>query len=774
LEKKVVPGVMLTLLLVGMLTLTFNIRTVKSDWGGTVTIRADGSVYPPTAPIATIDNVTYTLTDNINGSVIVERSNIIIDGNKYVVQGFRLWEANVNNVTIQNTNIKGSDFGILLDSSSNNMILENNITAASEYGIYCQRSSGNFIYGNTITNSAAGIRLQRSSNNTLRNNIMANNTYNFGVFGSDLSHFMNDIDVSNTVDGKPIYYWINQHDMVVPSDVGYVGLVNCTGITAQNLNITNNKQGVLLAFTTNSAITKSNLTNNLEGIMLSHSSNNSILENTFFGCGLSILDSYDNSVEDNLVNGKPLVYLEGVSDHVVENAGQVVLVNCDSITVENLNLSHTSYGVWLLRTNNTNIVNNNLTANNGDGISIFCSSNNNISNNNILGNIEGIYLCKSTGNTIANNVIAANIWQGIMIDYSSSNNNISNNNITANEFTGIMLYDSSSNSITNNRITESNWAGIYLKDSSKDGISENDIINNWVGIVLRYSLTVNVTNNSIAASKGPGIWVDDSSLNLIANNNITNNQYGVQLSDSINNTVTGNNVANNKNGVEVYSSNNKFYHNNFVNNTNQVTSTSSNINLWDNGYPSGGNYWSDYAGLDVNSGPNHDQSGSDGIGDAPYVIDTDNQDRYPIVAPINIFEAGVWNGTAYNVDIISNSIVSGFHFNPSEGAFLRFNVTGEDGTAGFCRVTIPEDLLWVQDGQWSVLVGSEPVNYTIIPDENCTYLYFTYNHTTKMVIIQGTDVIPEFPSNILLLIFLMLATASLILTKKIRYRKAKT
>ena len=752
LEKKIISVLMLTLFLIGTFTLTFNIRTVKSDWVGTVTIRADGSVYPPTAPIATIDNVTYILADNINGSVIVERSNIIIDGNKYVVQGFRLWEANVNNVTIQNTNIKGSDFGILLDSSSNNTILENNITAASKYGIYCQRSSGNFIYGNTITNSAVGIRLQRSSNNTLRNNIIANNTYNFGVFGSALSHFMNDIDVSNTVDGKPIYYWINQHDMVVPSDVGYVGLVNCTGITAQNLNITNNKQGVLLAFTTNSAITKSNLTNNLEGIMLSHSSNNSILENTFFGCGLSILDSYDNSVEDNLVNGKPLVYLEGVSDHVVENAGQVVLVNCDSVTVKNLNLSHTSYGVWLLRTNNTNIVNNNLTANNGDGISIFCSSNNNISNNNISGNIEGIYLGKSTGNTIANNVIAANKYEGIMVDSSSSNNNISNNNITANGYDGIMLlYYSSNNNVTNNKITENNFYGIYLWNSSKNSVSTNSIENNLGGIMLWYS-----------------------SLNIIANNNLTNNEYGVQLSDSSNNTLTGNTITENKYGVGVYSPNNKLFHNNFVNNTNQATASILTANSWDNGYPSGGNYWSDYADVDERSGSNQDHAGSDGICDAAYTINVNNTDRYPLMAPFNTFEVGVWNGTAYNVDVISNSTVSGFHFNPSEGAFLGFNVTGEDGTAGFCRVTIPKPLLWVQDGQWSVLVGGEPVNYTIIPDENCTYLYFMYNHTTKRVIIQGTNVIPEFSLNILLLTFLLLTTIPLIFTRKIRSRKAKT
>jgi hypothetical protein len=56
-------------------------------------------------------------------------------------------------------------------------------------------------------------------------------------------------------------------------------------------------------------------------------------------------------------------------------------------------------------------------------------------------------------------------------------------------------------------------------------------------------------------------------------------------------------------------------------------------NTWDNGYPSGGNYWSDYTGSDAKSGPNQDQSGSDGIGDTPRVIDFYNKDNYPLMEP---------------------------------------------------------------------------------------------------------------------------------------------
>ena len=62
---------MLSLLVVSALALAYNVQPVKSDyaWTQTIYIQADGSIQPPTAPISSVDNVTYTLTDNITGNV---------------------------------------------------------------------------------------------------------------------------------------------------------------------------------------------------------------------------------------------------------------------------------------------------------------------------------------------------------------------------------------------------------------------------------------------------------------------------------------------------------------------------------------------------------------------------------------------------------------------------------------------------------------------------------------------------------------------------------
>jgi parallel beta-helix repeat protein len=194
-----------------------------------------------------------------------------------------------------------------------------------------------------------------------------------------------------------------------------------------------------------------------------------------------------------------------------------------------------------------------------------------------------------------------------------SNVTIKNTRIMAYE-AGICLAFSSGNSVSGNNITANSWAGISLGSSSNNNsVSGNNLADNYYGIEL-YS----------------------SSNNSISGNTIANNGYGIRLYYSSNyNSISGNTIANNGYGIRLdYSSNNVIYHNNFIDNTQQVyVYTSGYANFWDNGYPSGGNYWSDHAGVDVKSGPNQDQPGSDGICDMPYIIDADNIDHYPLMNP---------------------------------------------------------------------------------------------------------------------------------------------
>jgi parallel beta-helix repeat protein len=195
----------------------------------------------------------------------------------------------------------------------------------------------------------------------------------------------------------------------------------------------------------------------------------------------------------------------------------------------------------------------------------------------------------------------------------------------------ILLKFSSNNTITRCKVTS---AAIYLDRSSNNIISGNDIF----GIALSQSDNNSICENTING----GIGIYSSNHNRVFGNSIVGAGTAILLTSyyidglkfSSNNIIFGNNIENNSIGVDVEStSNNTIYHNNFINNTRQVYVTPNYAAFWDHDYPSGGNYWSDYNGTDLQSGPFQNETGSDGNGDTPYTIDGNNTDRYPLMQP---------------------------------------------------------------------------------------------------------------------------------------------
>jgi len=154
------------------------------------------------------------------------------------------------------------------------------------------------------------------------------------------------------------------------------------------------------------------------------------------------------------------------------------------------------------------------------------------------------------------------------------------------------------------------------------------------GISIQSSNNSRITGNTIR-DNGYGIRFQSSSDCVITGNVLTNNTFGgIQLESSHRNNITNNIIRENDWGIRIITSyDNMFYHNNIVNNTDQTYVYESPDNIWDSGYPSGGNYWSDYTGEDLFSGPGQNVTGSDGIGDEPRNINEYNQDHYPLMKP---------------------------------------------------------------------------------------------------------------------------------------------
>jgi len=177
--KKLILAMALILVLICVLVITFEFQSVEAD--GTITIRVDGNIDPEDAPILNSGNVTYTLEDNIDDTIVVERSHVIIDGAGYTVFGSGGWGAgigvqnNAHNVTIQNVNIMSFGFGIGIMNSRDNTITGNNISN-SACGIFLNSVRNSTFSGNKITKNARGVWLQNSSDNKFYHNYFINNT----------------------------------------------------------------------------------------------------------------------------------------------------------------------------------------------------------------------------------------------------------------------------------------------------------------------------------------------------------------------------------------------------------------------------------------------------------------------------------------------------------------------------------------------------------------------------------------------------------------------
>jgi parallel beta-helix repeat protein len=156
----------LTFLLLFTVFSVWNVALVRG--AEPIYIRASGSV-EGTSKIVTADYVTYTFTGNINGSIIVERNNIVIDGAGYTLQGeggldeFGITLVGITNVTIRNTRIVNYEVGVWLKAYSNNNTVTEKTFVENDFAIELSVSSYNTVSENVLTDNGNGIWLDTLS-----------------------------------------------------------------------------------------------------------------------------------------------------------------------------------------------------------------------------------------------------------------------------------------------------------------------------------------------------------------------------------------------------------------------------------------------------------------------------------------------------------------------------------------------------------------------------------------------------------------------------------
>ena len=427
--RRIVSAIMLILILTNLLSLAFNIQSVGAE--GTIYIRADGSVDPPTAPIQR-NGDSYVLTDNITSStdsdgILIERDNMTIDGNGYFMLGTGEFNSALgtypngigvsgrNNITAKNLNIEGYGVDISGEASSNINLLNNNISGIYnssrlyQRGIYFYSCSDITLIGNIVANSSdGGIFIWHTPHVRMsENTIIGCSGFSFSIWES---YYDASIDVTNTIDGKPIYYLFDKHDMIInpvtfPS-IGYLAVVKCTNMTVESNVFSNKSEGLILAATNDSRIVGNEIVNysisgifcnlcfnitiarnnstrlpisrNAYCILLLHSQKCTVSENNLVGsppalCGVFLDDTYNSTVIDNFVTGFRIGIGTGASsleDTITKN-------NITDVTITGISISGKGGA----------IIGNNVTAR--------------------PGGLAGIELGSGVSNTISDNVITS-------------------------------------------------------------------------------------------------------------------------------------------------------------------------------------------------------------------------------------------------------------------------------------------------------------------------------------------------------------------------------
>ena len=373
--------------------------------------------------------------------------------------------------------------------------------------------------------------------------------------------------------------------------------------------------------------------------------NNNVYNSTF--SGINVWQSNSNVLIGNNVtgSGNTGIWLYEATGNLIQqntlylnswNGIRIERTSSSNMIVDNTVLESQTYqgiGVW--GSHDNWILNNTIRGNNNNGIYLEQSSGNNISWNDISDSVDyhGISLFLADSNLMIGNQIHGIVSAGLRVE-SSFGNRIHENTIHDNSG-GVAILGSPMTEITGNNITSS-IDGIRSWSSPGSNITSNTI--SWIdniGIYLEDDNDIAVVDNDFLWNTQSAVYTSWSDQVVISNNDFFGNGIGVSLTSSSNVTILENNfTSSNFFGVSFSSSKDvSVYHNNFINNANQASDDMGAENEWDDGYPSGGNYWSDYTGFDMYSGPNQDQLGSDGIGDTPHVIDFDSADMYPLTSP---------------------------------------------------------------------------------------------------------------------------------------------
>ena len=748
--RKVSVGYVLLLVLLILVPTNLFIKEVKAEIP--IYIRTDGSIDPASAPIQRNGEI-YTLTEDFftdNDGIIIERNQIILDGADHKLTGNYQQNqkgislTNVQEVTVKNLEIESFGIGIMFWNASQTTIIGNRILNNLNQGIGFGGHSGDY----------------NNQDNLIAQNFLSGNNVAMGpIEDGDL---INSVIAQNQIVG-------NNNGLGIGTEGhSWINITINDNLMADNL-------GAAIYFITYKAPTRgisiinNEIRNNGEGICLDlwGVPDTLILDNIIaynYGIGLSLEGTCNSTISGNIIEGN----------------------------VGGLKLSH-EYGDVSTATNNI-ISENTIRINVEYGIFLYGAHENQITNNVIANNSNGIIL-----NSIA--------YEGY--DILSNNNLIAENQITQNTDNGIQLIRCNDNLLNHNRFVD-NLLQVYSEDSINiwdDGLNGGNFWSDYSGIDANHDgigdtpyiidevnqdnypllpleaqpsefiLTVSVVGSgSTSPSVGNYSYDEGSSVSVSAYESF-GWVFDYWLFDSVNGgstnpyTVT---MDDNHSLAAVFTENSVV---DYILSLSVSGSGSTSPSVGTHSYVEGsevavtayaGSGWKfdhwELEGVEVGNSNPHTVTMHSSHSLAAYFVEvpTEVNDDEPFkVTNYNV----IIETNTYIIETCSNSSVSDFVLNPSLKQ-ISFNVNGTSGTTGFCNITIPTELL---SGVFSIYKDNteliKNVDYTETYNGTRYIFSIKYDHSTHMIEIIATNVIPEFPSWIILPL-LVTATISVILYRK--------
>jgi len=313
------------------------------------------------------------------------------------------------------------------------------------------------------------------------------------------------------------------------------------------------------------------------------------------------LNLIPGTFEGNLQINKPII-VDGLNAVTLDGSGKgtVLSINADSVIVRNLHITNSG--------------------NSHDKVDagVLINGNNVVFENCVIDNVLfGVHIFQGNDNIVRNNSISSRPVQptlrgdGIRLWYSMGNR-VENNKLNC--VRDMILTNSPNNFINDNNIQNSRM-GLELIFSHGVEVAGNQMSNNEHGIIGIYSDSLYIHHNRIEHQNhlvGSGIAVKNSSQTVIESNEILDCAIGM----TANSPLFPENVLYIKDNIFAYNDVAMFFYgekgghqlsgNRFASNFTDIAvtcPTSALSNEWS------GNYWSDYAGFDLDG---------DGYGDTPY------------------------------------------------------------------------------------------------------------------------------------------------------------